>query len=79
LIAIREYYEKEGKTLPGKSGISLTPEQLTAVVLALPDIKEVLAEKGIVLADGTEADDESDDDVKVETKREIKEDTEEDD
>uniref|UniRef100_A0A6U4PS68 Transcriptional coactivator p15 (PC4) C-terminal domain-containing protein n=1 Tax=Hemiselmis andersenii TaxID=464988 RepID=A0A6U4PS68_HEMAN len=32
LVGLREYYEKDNKWLPGKSGISLTLEQWEAVV-----------------------------------------------
>jgi hypothetical protein len=52
LVALREYYQKDGKDLPGKQGIALTVEQFSALVLALPDIKAVLAEKGIAIPDG---------------------------
>ena len=46
-VNIREYYEKDGKTLPGKKGISLTTEQFTALLAVLPDIDHVLKSKGI--------------------------------
>jgi hypothetical protein len=41
---MREYYQKDGKMLPGK-GISLTPEQVAAMILALPEALEYLKEK----------------------------------
>ena len=39
LINIREYYEKAGKELPGQKGISLTPEQWTALRAGLPALQ----------------------------------------
>ncbi|KAF2234268.1 PC4-domain-containing protein [Viridothelium virens] len=46
MINIREYYEKDGKSLPGKKGISLPIDQFTAFVEALPAIERVLRDKG---------------------------------
>ncbi|TLD18299.1 ATP-dependent RNA helicase [Venturia nashicola] len=48
-IAIREYYEKDGKMLPGKTGINLNIEQLTALLLALPEVTAALAQKGLTI------------------------------
>ena len=47
MVNIREYYEKDGKTLPGKKGISLTMDQFTAFLAALPDIERALKSKGV--------------------------------
>ncbi|KAJ6783929.1 hypothetical protein PWT90_09318 [Aphanocladium album] len=46
LINIREYYDKDGKTLPGKKGISLSLEQYTALVKLVPSINGKLRELG---------------------------------
>ncbi|KAI9899994.1 hypothetical protein N3K66_004256 [Trichothecium roseum] len=50
-INIREYYEKDGKTLPGKKGISLSVEQYTALLKVVPAINAALKEKGFVIED----------------------------
>jgi len=41
-IDIREYYEKNGEMLPGKKGISLTPELYQKVKTLIPEIDEEL-------------------------------------
>lgn len=56
LVAIREFYEKDGKQLPGKQGISLTAEQFAILLKASGGIKAALKEKGILIED---ADDEN--------------------
>ncbi|KAE9966229.1 hypothetical protein BLS_007140 [Venturia inaequalis] len=48
-IAIRDYYEKDGKMLPGKTGVNLNIEQLSALLLALPELTAALAEKGLTV------------------------------
>ncbi|KAH6899909.1 transcriptional Coactivator p15-domain-containing protein [Thelonectria olida] len=54
-INIREFYEKDGKTLPGKKGISLSVEQYAALVKAVPAINAALRDLGHDVDESEEA------------------------
>ncbi|KAI4833737.1 PC4-domain-containing protein [Aureobasidium sp. EXF-8845] len=62
LINIREYYEKDGKTLPGRKGISLSLEQFSAFLEILPEVEAALRSQGQELPRPNYA---HDDDTKV--------------
>lgn len=47
MVNIREFYEKDGKTLPGKAGINLPIEQFNTLMRILPQLLDNLEEKGI--------------------------------
>lgn len=42
LVNIREYYEKDGEELPGKTGIALSVEQFESFKKLIPDIEEAI-------------------------------------
>ena len=47
MVNIREYYEKDGKSLPGKAGINLPIEQFKTFISLLPTLLDELEEKGV--------------------------------
>ncbi|MCJ1477891.1 hypothetical protein MMC13_006564 [Lambiella insularis] len=49
MVNVREYYEKDGQSLPGKKGISLPVSQFSCLVSLLPHIEAVLKQKGETL------------------------------
>jgi hypothetical protein len=48
-VALREYYEKDGKLLPGKAGLNLSIEQFSTFIFALPELTAALEEKGLTV------------------------------
>ncbi|KAF2227958.1 transcriptional Coactivator p15-domain-containing protein [Elsinoe ampelina] len=47
MVNIREYYEKDGKQLPGKKGIAMPMEQYEVLLGLLPQIEDTLKKQGI--------------------------------
>jgi hypothetical protein len=41
-VDVREFYEKDGELLPGKSGLSLTPEQWETLKFLIPAVDAAL-------------------------------------
>lgn len=46
MVNIREFYEKDGKALPGKAGINLPLEQFTTFLSLLPQVLKELESRG---------------------------------
>ncbi|POR31848.1 Putative RNA polymerase II transcriptional coactivator [Tolypocladium paradoxum] len=57
MVNVREYYERDGKMLPGKKGISLSIEQYAALLKAVPAINATLRAMGQAVDGGDETDD----------------------
>jgi len=73
-VNIREFFEKDGKQLPGKKGIMLNLQAYSALVKAMPEINKKLKERGheIDIGDGDEEDEEEEEEEEVVQKKVVK-------
>ncbi|PVH80720.1 PC4-domain-containing protein [Cadophora sp. DSE1049] len=75
LINIREFYDKDGKFLPGSKGLSLTIDQYKNLLNAIPNINKHLKGLGIDVSASAISDEESEEEVpkkRVKAKKEAK-------
>jgi len=45
LVSVREYYEKDGRQLPGSKGISMSLDQFNQLIKVLPSIEQAIGDK----------------------------------
>jgi len=75
LISLREFYEKDGKFLPGSKGLSLTIDQYKNLLNAIPTINKQLKGLGIDVSASAASDEESEGEIpkkRVKAKKEAK-------
>ncbi|KAH7419886.1 transcriptional Coactivator p15-domain-containing protein [Cadophora sp. MPI-SDFR-AT-0126] len=75
LINIREFYDKDGKFLPGSKGLSLTIDQYKNLLHAIPSINKYLKGQGVDVSASAISYEESEEDVpkrRIKAKKEAK-------